>query len=236
MSLAARFLRIAKDPTIIPGVHHHCDEWCHYCPVTTRCLGFRCTEEFRKYHRRRRADATFESIEQAAEFTRELSAAEGVPTPELDTLLDRSAAGNDLHTSDPLARVGWEYALAVAVLMAPRAHSIVTAKPQQPAPHAENIVLWYHLRLYFRLVRALVAKERYDAGSGGRLDDALGSAKLVLVSAHRSRDAWRALESRFDPDDVRQLIALLDELERGIDARLPEARRFVRLGLDVPVV
>jgi hypothetical protein len=39
------FLAIAKDPTIIPGVHHHCDEWCDYCLVTNRCLAFRCTVE-----------------------------------------------------------------------------------------------------------------------------------------------------------------------------------------------
>ena len=41
------FLAIAKDPTIIPGVHHHCDEWCDYCLVTNRCLAFKCTDEHR---------------------------------------------------------------------------------------------------------------------------------------------------------------------------------------------
>jgi pyruvate formate-lyase activating enzyme-like uncharacterized protein len=30
------FFAIAKDPTIIPGVDHHCDEWCDYCLVTNR--------------------------------------------------------------------------------------------------------------------------------------------------------------------------------------------------------
>jgi hypothetical protein len=45
------FPAIAKDPTIIPGVHHHCDEWCDYCLVTNRCLAFRCTAE----HRRRQS-------------------------------------------------------------------------------------------------------------------------------------------------------------------------------------
>ena len=32
----AQFLSIAKDPRIIPGMRHYCDEWCHYCPVTER--------------------------------------------------------------------------------------------------------------------------------------------------------------------------------------------------------
>jgi hypothetical protein len=236
MSLGARFLAIAKDPTIIPGVHHHCDEWCDYCPVTTRCLGFRCTEEFRKYHRRRRRDPTFESIEQAAAFTQDMSAAEGVATPELDLLLSRSAEQAGLHTSDPLAGIALKYAIGVAVLMAAIADQVVTAPPQHPTPAAENVVLWYHLRIYFRLVRALVAKERSTMESGGRLEDAVGSAKLVLVSVERSRDAWRTLEARVDRADTSRLIALLDDIERGIDDRLPAARRFVRLGLDVPIL
>jgi hypothetical protein len=235
MSLAARFLAIAKDPAIVPGVHHHCDEWCDYCPATARCFGFRCTEEFRKYHRRRRGDPTFDSVEQAAAFTQEMSAAEGVPTPELDLLLKGTAASAGLQTSDPLAGVAWDYAVGVALLMAAATDRIVTARPRHPTPAAENVVLWYHLRIYFRLVRALVAKERSAAGLGGRVEDAIGSAKLVLVSAARSRDALRTLAERFDPAEISRLISLLDAIERGIDTRLPAARRFVRLGLDLPI-
>jgi hypothetical protein len=237
MRLADRFLAIAKDPTIIPGVHHHCDEWCDYCPVTTRCFGHRCTEEFRRYHRRRRGEPTFASIEQAAAFTREMSAAEGVATPELDLLLSQSAEDAGLHTGDPLAGIAFEYAIGVAALMATIAERVVMAPPQHPTPAAENIVLWYHLRIYFRLVRALVSKERSRSttGAGGRLEDAIGSAKLVLVSAHRSRDALRTLVTRFDRAEINRLIGLLDDIERGIDDRLPEARRFARLGLDVPI-
>src|SRR5688572_2038934 len=236
MSLAARFLTIAKDPTIIPGVHHHCDEWCDYCPVTARCLGFRCTQDFRKYRRRRPGDPTFESLEEAAEFTRDMSIAEGVPTPELDMLLAGSAESAGLRTSDPLAGAAWEYAVGVAVLLASVATSVVAAPPQHPAPGGENVVLWYHVRIYFRLVRALVAKERSSSGLAGRWDDAIGSAKLVLVSVDRSRSALRGLSGRFDPAEISRLIALLDGIESGIDERLPEARRFVRPGLDVPVI
>ena len=37
-----QFLAIARDPRIIPGVHHYCNEWCDYCPVTARCCGYLC--------------------------------------------------------------------------------------------------------------------------------------------------------------------------------------------------
>ena len=42
------FLEIARDPRVIPGVHHYCDEWCACCALTSRCLAFRCTEAYRK--------------------------------------------------------------------------------------------------------------------------------------------------------------------------------------------
>jgi hypothetical protein len=85
--MKARFIAIAKDPSIIPGVHHHCDEWCDYCPVPERCLSFRCTAAFRQQHRRREADSTFASMDQAVAFTRELAMLEGSSTAELDALL-----------------------------------------------------------------------------------------------------------------------------------------------------
>src|SRR6185369_10053698 len=61
--LRARFMAIAADPRIIPGVHHHCDEWCDHCHVTDRCLEFRCTNEFRKVKGRKEGDQTFVSID-----------------------------------------------------------------------------------------------------------------------------------------------------------------------------
>jgi hypothetical protein len=73
----ARFLAIAQDRSTIHSVHHYCDERCHYCPVTRRCMGFRCTEEFRKQRGRCEADSTFTSMDEAIAFTRELAVLDG---------------------------------------------------------------------------------------------------------------------------------------------------------------
>ena len=67
------------------------------------------------------------------------------------------------------------------------------------------------------------------------MEDALGSAKLVLVAVQKSRAAVEALQ-RGEADEVGELVPLLDALERGIDERFPGARSFVRFGLDVLVV
>ena len=229
MGINARFLAIAQDPRIIPGVHHHCDEWCDYCPVTSRCLAFRCTTEFRKQHRRRESAATFASFDEAAAFTREVSAIEGVPTDELDALVANPPGQSGIETSDLLAEGAWEYAVQAAVLLMPVARELASAPPDPDAPKPEQVVLWYHLRIYMRLFRALVAKDR------NRIEDAIGSAKLSLVSIARSRDALRSMGASYDAADLEALITMLDDLERGLDKRFPDARAFVRLGLDVPV-
>lgn len=36
------FVQLATDPNLIPGVYNACDQWCDYCPVTARCLAFKC--------------------------------------------------------------------------------------------------------------------------------------------------------------------------------------------------
>lgn len=234
MQINARFLAVARDPRIIPGVHQHCDEWCDYCPVTSRCLAFRCTAEFRKQHRRRDTDPTFASMDEAVVFTRELSAIEGVPTDELDALVANPPGASGIETKDPLAEAAWDYAVRAAILLMPMSAELIAAPPDPSGPQPEQVVFWYHLRIYMRVFRALVAKER--AASNGRMEDAIGSAKLALVSVARSRDALRRMDQRFDAGEQAGLIAMLDELERGIDEQFPEARAFVRLGLDVPVV
>jgi hypothetical protein len=229
-----RFLAIAKDPAIIPGVHHYCDEWCDYCAVTRRCLAFRCIAEWRKQRGRSPADPPFASMDEAATFTRELAAAEGMRTDELDSLLANPAHFSDRTTSDPLASTAWEYAIRVAVIMMPAAGAIAAFEPRPAGPSPEEIVLWCHLRIYMSVFQALVSAERrLSTGTGA--DDALGCAKRTIVMAARSRRALHAMRTEDRAAEIDALTSLLSVLETGIDERFPGARSFVRLGLDVPV-
>jgi hypothetical protein len=221
----SRFLAIAQDPSIIPGVHHHCDEWCDYCAVPERCLAFRCTAAFRQQHRRRPADPTFASMDEAIAFTRELAALDGSSSEELDALLAKPGGGHGLETTDPLASIAWDYAVGAAFLFTggSMAHVGKGRRGAKPAP--EDVVLWHHLRIYMKLVRALVSRS---------VDDANGCAKLVLVSAEKSRSALIAVREA-GREAVDPLIVALEDLERGIETRFPMAREYVRAGLDCPV-
>jgi hypothetical protein len=229
-----RFLAVAKDPAIIPGVHHYCDEWCDYCAVTRRCLAFRCMKEWRKQRGRPPADPPFASMDEAARFTRELADAEGMRTDELDAILADPSGFSDRASSDPLASTAWEYAVGVAVLMMPVTTTIAALEPRPAGPGPEEIVLWCHLRIYMSVFQALTSAERRLATDTGG-DDALGCAKRTIVMAARSRRALQAIRTVDRAAEIDALVSLLGVLEQGIDERFPGARSFVRLGLDVPV-
>jgi hypothetical protein len=231
--LTRRFLEIASDPRLIPGVHHHCDEWCDYCPVTERCLTFRCTAAYRTAHQRGTDDPTFASLEDAIRFTREVAAVEGASTAELDALVADGPEAAGMQTSDPLAGVALEYALRIAMAFQAAGAPIAKTPPSPAHPQPEEVLLWYHVRIYLRLVRALIAKEGRTP-AGVRMENALGSAKLVLVGVQKSRAALACLHAR-EGREVAEEMSMLDALEHGVDERLPGARAFVRFGLDVPV-
>jgi hypothetical protein len=233
--MKAQFLALARDPQIIPGVHHYCDEWCDYCPQTARCFAYLCTEQYRKSHGRRDGEPTFESLEEAAAFTREMSAAEGVRTDELDALLAHPPGQSGVQTSDPLAELAWQYAERIAVLMAPVAlqWAMESSEPAPGGPTPAATVLWYQLRIYMKAFRALVARDAHPGGPES--DEARGCAKLALVSIDRSLDALARLPDLFAVDDLRDLQSLLTRLRDGLEAAIPGARIYVRVGLDEPV-
>jgi hypothetical protein len=230
-----QFLAIARDPQIIPGVHHHCDEWCHYCGVTQRCLAFRCTEAYRKAHGRLQTQATFTGIDEAAAFTRDVSAIEGRRTDELDALMTHPPGQSGVQTSDPLADLAFNYAALITALMFPVLLEFANAPAAAPGPGgptAVETIGWYHVRIYMKVFRALVARE---AQNDANAEEALGSAKAALVSIDRSLDAIGRSDDLFDDADRRRLHAMLTRLQNGMEAAFPAARGFVRIGLDQPV-
>ena len=230
-----QFLAIARDPQIIPGVHHYCNEWCDYCAVTARCCGYRCTELYRKRHGRKDGEPTFTAIDEAVAFTREMSAAEGVRTDELDALLASPPGESGIATTDPLAELAWQYAERVSRLTAPLlVEWMLTPLPRtSDGPPPLETVLWYHLRIYMKVFRALVARETHAGGA--QSEEARGCGKLALVSIDHSLDALGRLTDAFSAADLADLQQRLTRLRDQLEQKIPGARAYIRVGLDEPV-
>jgi len=229
--MAAYSVRVGSDPTLVPGIYEHCDEWCSYCPVTAHCLAYR---RF-LIRQEQNGPEAFTSFEDGFEFTREVKAAEGRTTPELDALLSPDPAVRAWvpDVDDPLDDLASRYAFEAARFLERRCWRLPVQPPPQPSP--VDVVGWYHLLIQARVGRALAGAIQARRGRTDRMMDANGCAKMVLVGIDRSHVALRRLRGHRDDARVASLIETLEELGPAVERRFPSARAFIRPGLDGPV-
>lgn len=233
--LAQPFVKAALDPNLIAGIYNYCDQWCMYCPATARCLAYRCrppgaTEEDPQDVFRNIADRLYESLH----FVKELTSAEGRTIPELEAMLssDPREIAEIPVIDDPLERMGRRYAAVSSRYLASRPDFPFIMKRHADGPTPFEVIAWFHVLIAAKIYRALASGAAAARGHAESREDALGSAKAAMISIDRSREAIGLM--KIDDDDPRldEMFAHLRRLAREIEARFPEARAFVRPGLD----
>ena len=218
----------------IPGVYKYCDDWCEYCHVTARCTSHRVRREWEA----RRGAGTPISRKDLIAFTRDVAAADGDTTPGLDALLAGDPKGEyqPIPADQELVRTANQFAVGAAFLLQRTGWTPPASGVLGRPPGPKDVLAWYHVFLAARASRALVAAARADRGIPGEREDAEGSAKIAHISIERSRAALERLAGVSHLKICRHLIQMLDTLAAGLDARVPGARAFIRVGLDAPVV
>ena len=226
--------RIVRTSSDIPDVHLYCDDWCDYCPVTSRCVALRIRSQWQATRR----PGSPMTMDDMVAFTREVAAVTGRPTPGLDAML----AGDPMGEFQPASADEWlvtaanQYAAGAGFLLSRMGWNKAAPEGLSHPPTPLDVIAWYHLFIAARAGRAVVAAARADRGIPGERDDAEGSAKITLMSIDRSRAALDKLAGGRYEKVVRILRGLLDALADGLEARIPGARAYVRVGLDAPVV
>ena len=227
------FVKVALDPTLIKGIYDACDQWCMYCPATSRCLAWRCSPDIQSGKQsihRALADRLYEGMM----FLKRLCDAEGRPTPEIDALLsnDPRKRAALIEICDPIERMGRRYAQF--------SHAYLRSRPDYPfemharraGPTPFEVFAWFHALIAVKIYRALVSAAYAARGDEGRRDDALVSAKVALIGIDRSLAALAEMDADNQDPRLELLQAQLRRLRRELEGRFPEARRIVRAGLD----
>ncbi len=233
-----RFLTLAADPNLVPGIYNGCDQWCHYCPATERCLAFKCIPASGEGN-------IYESLEEkmfeSMQLLKECHEAEGLQPPEdLMRLLNGDRPAEVARTTyepvdDPLERMGKHYAVLATAFLATSSEPL----PASPLPKREHgptpfeVFLYYHVLIAIKIFRAISsAREASRNGSTQARWDADVSAKVALTAIDRSDEALQVMA--LDDDDVRiaHMRKHLSRLKREVSARFPAARTLVRPGLD----
>jgi hypothetical protein len=242
----------------IPGIYNYCDRWCKRCPQTLRCLNYALTEE----HFRPDAETCdlaneifwqklAEMLKLTLDMVRDMAREMGIDLDEMingpaGDALGPAPAGNVVHLIAHLAK---NYADRVDGWFQRDIHGLVTP-PSGPQPRlpgtadrknevdvqdAIEIIGWYQHLIYVKLCRAFdSASEEFADSTGEFLRDADGSAKVALISIDRSISAWGVLMERFSErqTEILQLVHILENLRKRVEAEFPQARHFVRPGFD----
>ena len=231
-----RFLSLATDPNLVPGIYNGCDQWCHYCPATARCLAFKCQPHAAG------AGGIYDDIEskmfESMRYLKECHEAEGLQPPEdLLRLLEGRPLPAEAYAplDDPLERMGKHYAVLATVFLSSSDQQL----PQLPLPKREHgptpfeAFLFYHVQIAVKIYRAISsAREAARTGGAQARWDADVSAKVALLGIDRSRDALQVM-TLDDPDPrIEHMRTHLARLRREIEGRFPAARTLVRPGLD----
>jgi hypothetical protein len=233
-----RFLTLATDPTLVPGIYNGCDQWCHYCPATGRCLAFKCRPDFENGN-------IYESLEEkmmeSMQFLRACHEAEGLQPPEdlLRLLGGERAAEPPTYqpVDDALERMGRHYAVLATAFLATSDVPI----PEIPLPRREHgptpfeVFLYYHVLIAAKVFRAISSARQ--AARGGSVEarwDADVSAKVALIGIDRSDEALQVMALDDADPRILHMRKHLARLRRELLARFPAARTVVRPGLDDP--
>jgi hypothetical protein len=231
-------LKIAADPTLIKGIYDMCDRWCMYCRVTERCFAFRCNPAIQSGNwdtPRSVADSLHDGIL----LLKQQTDAEGTTPPEIDAMLSDDPRDRvrrfEIEIDDPIERIGARYAHLSEVYLHSRPDYPFELKPRSTGPTPLEVFAWFHALVSAKVYRALVSAAHRARGDKGRKDDALKSAKVALIGMDRSLDALSALAAEDDDPRLELLRSQLQRLRREVEGRFPDARAYVRPGLDAPL-
>jgi hypothetical protein len=220
---------LVRDPRFIPLVYDYCDMWCERCPITHRCLLFAAEKLLCRGVTRIGDDS---GLEEAIDLTRAVidgSSPADKPIARLDLeLCDVSTAPREPALGHPLEYLARHYAIQAAEFLRP-----LQCEPdgQMPRGSPGEVIARHHFLIAAKTYRALVS--HYGAETEPELRrDALGCARLVLTAIERSLAAWRSLAITGHDARIGGLIELLEALSAAVEIRFPDARAFLRPGLD----
>ena len=229
----------ANHPETIQGIYNWCDRWCERCSKTANCTVYKTSVQLPSDS----FDDLFKSLSVVFEATidmlKEYAEKSGI---DFESMED-SDIEDDNEEEDYLIRYddGITLSKQYAPLVKQWLDSLKSKNPVGMEVRFDDTVLsdclevvqWYQHFLQVKLRRALMAqKDETDM----QLDsyDSLGTAKLLLVSIERNIGAWGYIYQKFpeDEDELLAILICLQKLGNKIEQIFPDARAFIRPGLD----
>jgi len=235
------------DSGFIPSIFNYCDRWCERCNFTTKCRTFAMEKDLTEI---------VESVEKSPEDKiREIEDLLGGPFPAKNNddsdsfgLFDHedSENTNDLFSvknkseRHPIALSTHAYSESshhwlktiTKICRSEFTRWLAIGNAGQILQAIET-VSWYHFFVYPKIRRALsdhfeMEEDEFSA------EDMNGSAKIALIAIDRSIGAFTFLDDHLTSyrTEMTKFVEQLIDLRNNIETFFPDARSFIRPGLD----
>ena len=229
----------ADNPQTIRGIYNWCDRWCERCTQTEYCTVYQATAHLPTD----KPEDLFKSLSTIFETTmdmlKEYAEKNGI---DFEALKDYKFEDEDdkrryLVRDDDGVLLAKQYRQRAK-------HWLDSLKERDPLEmefflqdttlsDCLEVIQWYQYFFEVKLRRVLMSQKEEEELPLNPYDS-LGTAKLLLVSIERNIGAWGYAYQKFkyDEDEILDVLVCLQRLSRKIEQTFPEARAFIRPGLD----
>ncbi len=234
-----RFKKLGSMDGYIDGIFNYCDRWCERCLFTSKCRNYAFDPENQNLS----MEDTFKYVSNVLKATMlmiEEDAEEmGI---DLSEIKDSDFKEKPEPFQDKLSKFASETAFEIHDWFEKenkdtgiKNYESLKHKPSSSARFLDalEVILWYNLFISVKLERAIhsASDEEFDEYSKS---DSAGSAKVALIALDRSIAAWTiVMEERPEYEEkILGFLIRLSKIRKVAEKRFPDARRFIRPGLD----
>jgi hypothetical protein len=249
-----RLKDLADNHNFIDGIYNYCDRWCERCHFTTRCAVYAAEADdpdIGGASRDINNSAFWQKLSSIFAETREMisewAEKNGVDISEeaLAPVEVELRKQRGLSRNHPLARAAEKYGFDVQKWFENEFEQLhsnfddtgLMDTPESSADLSDylDIIRWYQFFIAVKLTRGLMSRideDEYLAQDEPR--DADGSAKAALIGIDRSIGAWKIIcdERLNSAETIRTFLFDLERLRSAAEREFPDARDFIRPGLD----
>lgn len=251
-----------QNPDFIPDIYNYCDRWCERCQFTSRCMSFALSEEQNDGPEARDINNEIfwkrlsESFQATLDMLKEEAESEGIglASDDIESAAEEEKQKDEVAANHECSRIAEAYGEMVDTwfdsaeglfeekedeLNLKVRLKIPDVNPVEEAGRLEDaieVICWYQHQIYVKFVRAVrgYLDNEENEFRDDFPNDSNGSAKVALIAIDRSIAAWGEIRHCFPEqgDNILDLLAHLDKLRRKAEKVFPEARAFIRPGLD----
>ncbi len=255
-----KLLKLAANPNNIAGIYNYCDNWCENCAFTKRCFQFLMNKEDVSTdnnfsNKEKLWDDIKNSLNMAVELIDDLAEQMKIDLNDSnhEEYKNHHRKKNEELIKNPLVTRGFMYSRLVQKWF-DKNNYLFLDKGREMEKFAsfgfdkksvedhlyklqdilENIFRYQYF-IPAKISRAVGAIDIEIENPQKNLPkDSDGSAKIALITIHKSIDAWAELNKIFPQkeDEILEILVLLKKLLNETNKIFPNAMSFIRPGFD----